>query len=64
MGLKDVKYIFSGGIRGWKGDTPTVHLDIEKISGLGWSPKYSVRDTIVETVKYLSQNEDLLYSRK
>jgi UDP-glucose 4-epimerase len=64
IGLENVKYIFSGGLRGWKGDTPTVHLDIEKISKLGWTPEFSIRDTIIETVKYLSQNEDLLYSRK
>jgi UDP-glucose 4-epimerase len=64
LGLDNVKYIFSGGVRGWKGDTPFVHLDIGKISKLGWTPNFSVRETIVETIKYLSQNEDLLYSRK
>jgi UDP-glucose 4-epimerase len=64
LGLDSVKYIFSGGVRGWKGDTPFVHLNIDKISGLGWIPEYSVREAIKDTVEYLIQNQDLLYSRK
>ena len=63
MGLKDVKYTFAGGIRGWKGDTPFVHLDITKISALGWKPGRSVTDTIADTVRFLLNNEDLLYTR-
>jgi UDP-glucose 4-epimerase len=61
MKLKNVKYTFSGGIRGWKGDTPFVHLDISKITSLGWFPKHDVKSTILSTVHYLLLNEDLLY---
>lgn len=64
LGLKNVSYKYAGGIRGWKGDTPFVHLDIKKIESLGWQPGYSVKETIIETVKYLSENEDLLYARR
>jgi UDP-glucose 4-epimerase len=64
MGLNKVAYTYSGGIRGWKGDTPFVHLDISKISSLGWAPKYSVRETIIDTVKYLQENDDLLFARQ
>jgi UDP-glucose 4-epimerase len=63
LNLTDVKYSFSGGIRGWKGDTPFVHLDISRITALGWEPKHSIRETITDTVHYLKLNEDLLYSR-
>jgi UDP-glucose 4-epimerase len=63
LGLKNVNYTFSGGIRGWKGDTPFVHLDISKISSLGWKPEFSVQETIVETIKYLSGNQELLRKR-
>jgi UDP-glucose 4-epimerase len=63
LGLKNVTYTFSGGIRGWKGDTPFVHLDISKISSLGWNPEFSVKETIVETIKYLSGNQQLLNKR-
>ena len=61
--IQDVKYEFAGGIRGWKGDTPFVHLDISKIRALGWEPEYSVKDTIIKTVNYLSDNEELLFAR-
>ena len=60
LGLKNVKFTYAGGIRGWKGDTPFVNLDIQRISKLGWNPKYSVKDTIVDTVKYLSDNPEIL----
>ncbi len=63
LGLEDVKYTYAGGIRGWKGDTPFVNLDIRRISELGWNPKYSVKDTIIETVKYLSENPEILEAR-
>lgn len=63
MGLKDVEFTFTGGTRGWKGDTPFVHLDIEKISALGWTPKFTVEETIIDTVRYLIKNEDLLSNR-
>jgi UDP-glucose 4-epimerase len=63
LGLQNVKYTFSGGIRGWKGDTPFVHLDIKKISSLGWQPDYSVETTIIETIKYLESNKSLLNKR-
>ncbi len=64
LDLKDVDYEFTGGTRGWKGDTPFVHLDIAKIKALGWDPKHSVRDTLVATINYLSENDDLLFARK
>ncbi|MBN1116453.1 MAG: NAD-dependent epimerase/dehydratase family protein [Bacteroidales bacterium] len=63
LSLKDVKYTFAGGVRGWKGDTPFVHLDIQKISSLGWKPKYSVEETIKMTIEYLKENQNLLEAR-
>ena len=35
-GLADVKFEFTGGDRGWKGDVPIVRFDCTKIHGLGW----------------------------
>lgn len=58
--MKDVAYTYEGGIRGWKGDTPFVHLDIARISSLGWEPEYSVEETIIDTVRYLKNNAYLL----
>lgn len=61
--LKNVKYIYTGGKRGWIGDTPFVHLDISKISQLGWTPTYNIEDTIKRTIHYLMVNEHILYLR-
>ncbi len=62
--LKRVRYSFTGGARGWKGDTPFVHLDISKISSLGWKPEYNVKETILDTIRYLVKNDYLLEARR
>lgn len=36
MGLKGVKYEFTGGARGWKGDVPRYEFDCSKLKKLGW----------------------------
>jgi UDP-glucose 4-epimerase len=43
--------VFSGGDRGWEGDIPIMKLDIRKIKGLGWKPKYNSNRAIIKTVK-------------
>lgn len=56
MGLKDVEYNFTGGERGWVGDSPLVHLDISKLRALGWEPKVSIEETVRRTVRWLLAN--------
>jgi UDP-glucose 4-epimerase len=63
MKLSGVNYVFSGGIRGWKGDSPFVHLDTAKIMSLGWKPQYTVEDAIIDTVRYLMNNREILNLR-
>ena len=50
MGLTDVKYRFTGGNVGWKGDVPAFQYDLSKIYATGWRPVHnsneSVRDTL------------------
>ena len=53
MGLKDVKYKFTGGKRGWKGDVPKMLLSIDKIKSYGWKPKYNSEESVRLTVKHL-----------
>lgn len=48
---------FSGGQRGWIGDNPFIFLETSKICSLGWSPKVSIRDGVIKTVKFLQNNE-------
>jgi UDP-glucose 4-epimerase len=64
MNLQKVKYRFTGGERGWKGDSPFVLLDTAKIKKLGWLPKISIEEGIKRTVKYLISNKTLFNFRK
>jgi len=53
MGLKGVKYNYTGGSRGWKGDVPVVRINSEKIRKLGWINKYSSRESMLKSVESL-----------
>jgi len=58
--LKNVKYNYTGGERGWRGDQPKVFLDISKLMKLGWKPKINVEEAIKLSIRYLLENPDLL----
>jgi len=47
---------YSGGERGWIGDSPFIFLDTAKVRALGWRPKLSVREGVIRTLLYLEQN--------
>jgi UDP-glucose 4-epimerase len=55
--------IYSGGDRGWVGDNPFILLDCTRIRALGWKPKLSIQDSIIRTVKFLSENNWVLEAR-
>jgi UDP-glucose 4-epimerase len=46
MGLKNVKFKFTGGERGWKGDAPIVHFSIKKMKKIGWQPRYTSDEAV------------------
>ena len=54
----------AGGRRGWVGDNPFVFLDVSKIQATGWAPRYSIRQSIVETVDWLTANAWILDRRQ
>jgi UDP-glucose 4-epimerase len=54
------KLEYSGGERGWIGDSPFIFLDCSRVRNLGWKPKYSIHDGIIKTVEYLQANEWVL----
>jgi UDP-glucose 4-epimerase len=58
LGLQDVKYEYTGGKRGWVGDSPLVHLSIEKLKSIGWNPKVSCEEGIRRTVRWLRENDE------
>jgi UDP-glucose 4-epimerase len=52
--------VYSGGERGWTGDSPFIFLDCSAIRSLGWKPRVSIREAVVDTLKYLGDNGWLL----
>jgi UDP-glucose 4-epimerase len=63
MGLTNVKFHFTGGVRGWLGDSPFVHLDISRIKEVGFRPQVSIEDGIRRTVRWLLAKEWILEAR-
>ena len=53
MGLKNVKYEYTGGTRGWRADVPVYRLDTSKIRRLGWKNKLNSREAVVAAVRAL-----------
>ena len=54
MGLKNVRFSYTGGKRGWKGDVPRMLLSIEKIKSLGWKPLHDSHSSVVEATRSAS----------
>jgi UDP-glucose 4-epimerase len=46
----------TGGIRGWPGDSPLIHLDCSRVHALGWTPKLTIREGIVRTLEWFEAN--------
>lgn len=44
---------YTGGERGWIGDSPLIHLDCNRIRALGWQPKLTIREGVLRTVQFL-----------
>lgn len=54
---------YTGGERGWVGDSPFIFLDCGKIREHGWRPKLTIREGIIRTLEYLRANPWVLESR-
>ncbi len=54
---------YTGGSRGWVGDSPFVFLDVSKIRRTGWEPVHTIRDSIFATVDWLVENPWLMERR-
>jgi len=53
MGLKNVKIRYTGGKRGWPGDAPVVHFNVDKMKGLGWRAGHTSDDAVREATRRL-----------
>ena len=47
---------YTGGERGWIGDSPFIFLDAARIRALGWRPQLTIREGIIRTLDYLQSN--------
>jgi len=51
MGLSDVTFKYTGGIRGWKGDVPRFELNASKINKLGWKATLTSDEAVRKAIK-------------
>jgi len=54
---------YTGGDRGWIGDSPFIFLDTKKVRSLGWKPKLTIRQGVEKTVDYLRASPWLFETR-
>ncbi len=50
------KLEFTGGVRGWVGDSPLVHLDCTRLRALGWAPRLTIAEAVGRTLDWLDAN--------
>ncbi|MCS6801469.1 MAG: NAD-dependent epimerase/dehydratase family protein [Chloroflexota bacterium] len=55
---------YTGGDRGWVGDSPFIFLDTRRVRALGWRPKLSIREGVIRTLDWLIANPDILLVRE
>lgn len=54
---------YSGGERGWVGDSPFIFLDTAKVRALGWRPTLGIRAGVERTLDWLCANPWVLERR-
>jgi len=54
---------YTGGDRGWIGDSPFIFLDATKVRSLGWRPRLTIRQGIERTLDWLRDNAWVLERR-
>jgi UDP-glucose 4-epimerase len=62
LGLQPARK-YTGGERGWIGDSPFIFLDTQKIRALGWTPTLTIHDAVIRTLQYLQQESWVLEQR-
>jgi UDP-glucose 4-epimerase len=48
---------YTGGLRGWAGDSPFIFLDTQRMHALGWAPSLNIEQALRKTVGWLRENE-------
>jgi UDP-glucose 4-epimerase len=50
LGLGDVRYEYTGGARGWKGDVPVVRFRSDKLEALGWRCGHTSAEALIDSI--------------
>lgn len=58
LGLEP-RRVYTGGPRGWVGDSPFIFLDCSRIRALGWRPRVTIRDGVIRTLDFLRTHPTL-----
>lgn len=56
MGLKGVKFNYTGGKRGWPGDVPRFQLSTEKMTKLRWKARYTSDEAVRKAIREILDN--------
>jgi UDP-glucose 4-epimerase len=59
LGLNPERH-YTGGERGWVGDSPFIFLDTTRVRSLGWRPSCTIQDSVIRTLEYLQAHRWLL----
>jgi UDP-glucose 4-epimerase len=54
---------YTGGERGWIGDSPFILLDTARVNALGWTPRVTIREGILQTLRFLQDSPWVLERR-
>lgn len=54
---------YTGGTRGWIGDSPLIHLDCSRLRAHGWAPRLTIAEAIGRTLDWLGDNEWVFAAR-
>lgn len=55
---------YTGGRRGWTGDSPLISLDTTRIRELGWRPRLTIDQAVRRTLEWLDTNEHVWRERE
>ena len=48
---------YTGGERGWIGDSPLIHLDCSRLRARGWRPRLTIADAVGRTLEWFDAND-------
>lgn len=54
---------FTGGLRGWIGDSPRIQLDTRKLQARGWRAERSLKQAVQDTCQFLLEHPSFMEKR-